>query len=122
MLDKNRGYTGGQSGTAFYTNNGGKNWRLLNEFFPPTVRGLTFPAKSDTGFICGDNGWGGKIDSTHIFDTQKLVNSNLYDVSFLTENDGDIAGIAIIRHYNGNEWLTEKQYSLGYFSTIFLFY
>ncbi len=120
MLDKNRGYAGGSSGTVFYTNNGGENWRLLNEFFPPTVRGLTFPAKSDTGFICGDSGWVGKIDSTHIFDMQKLVNSHLYDVSFLTKNDGDVAGGSIIRHYNGEEWLAEKQYAYGYYSTVFL--
>ncbi len=82
MLDKNRGYAGGQSGTVFYTNNGGKNWNLINGFLPSTVRGLTFPAESDTGFICGDNGWVGKIDSTHIFDMEKLVIANLYAISF----------------------------------------
>lgn len=115
MLDKNRGYAGGQSGTVFYTNNSGKNWKLINDFLPSTVRGLTFPAKSDTGFICGDSGWVGKIDSMHIFDLQKLVNSNLYDVSFLTKNDGDVAGSAIIRHYKWQRMAGRKTICFGVF-------
>jgi uncharacterized delta-60 repeat protein len=119
MLDDNRGFAGGQSGTVFYTNNGGTNWNLINSFLPSTIRGLTFPAESDTGFVCGDNGWVAKIDSTHIFDMEKLANGSFYDISFPTKNEGWLCGGAVIRHYKDGIWLGDQNYtSNGYYSTI----
>lgn len=119
MLDDKRGFAGGQSGTVFYTNNGGKNWNLINSFLPSTIRGLSFPAESDTGYVCGDNGWFAKVDSTHIFDMEKLANGSFYDISFPTKNEGWLCGGAIIRHYKDGSWLGDQNYaSNGYYSTI----
>lgn len=119
MLDDKKGFAGGLSGTVFYTNNGGTNWNLINNFLPSTIRGLSFPAESDTGFICGDNGWVAKIDSTHIFDMEKLANGSFYDISFPTKNEGWLCGGAIIRHFKDGSWLGDQNYpSNGYYGTI----
>lgn len=113
MLDKNKGYAGGQSGIVFYTNNGGDTWNLINNSLPSTIRGLAFPPDSDTGFICGDNGWVGKIDSIHVFDQEKLVNANLYAISFPAKEEGWVCGGSIIRHYINGVWTAELSAMLG---------
>lgn len=119
MLDRNRGFAGGKSGAVFYTNDGGKNWNLINNFLTSSVRGLTFPAESDTGFICGDYGWVAKIDSIHIFDEEKLFESNLYAIDFPSKNEGWVCGGSIIwRYYNG-EWTADQSYPYGGYNAIY---
>lgn len=119
MLDTNRGFAGGKSGAVFYTNDGGKNWNLINNFLPSSVRGLTFPAESDTGFICGDYGWVAKIDSIHIFDEEKLFESNLYAIDFPSKNEGWVCGGSIILHYYNGEWTADQSYPYGGYNAIY---
>lgn len=122
MLNENTGFAGGQSGAVFYTNNGGENWNLINNFLPSTIRGMSFPPGSDTGFICGDSGWVGKINATEIFDMEKLVNSNLYAISFPVKNEGWLCGGSIIRHYVNGVWTADQNYAYGGYNAIHFIY
>jgi hypothetical protein len=79
---------------------------------------LAFPPASDTGFICGDNGWVGKIDSTHVFDMEKLVNANLYAISFPDKNKGWVCGGSIIRNYLDGEWTVDFLATGGYYTAM----
>lgn len=118
MLDDKKGFAGGQSGAVYYTNNGGASWNLINGFLPSDISGLTFPPDSDTGYICGGSGWVAKIDTTHLFDMEKLVNANLYAISFPIKGEGWVCGGSIIRHYINGEWIADCISSFAGFNAI----
>ncbi|MCB2207903.1 MAG: T9SS type A sorting domain-containing protein [Bacteroidetes bacterium] len=113
MLNELEGFAGGQSGAVHHTSDGGETWSLINNFLPGTIFSMSFPPDSDTGYICGNDGWVGKINSIHVFDQEKLVNANLYAISFPAKGEGWVCGGSIIRHYINGVWTAELSAMLG---------
>ena len=66
MLDVNNGYSGGQGGWVYKTNDGGLNWNMLATM--GSLTDISFPFNTDTnnpvGYACGDNGRVWEITST----------------------------------------------------------
>lgn len=120
MLNELEGFAGGQSGAVHHTSDGGETWNLINNFLPGTIFSMSFPPDSDTGYICGNDGWVGKINSNEIFDMEKLVYSHLYAISFPTKGEGWLCGGSIIQHYTNNQWVADQNYPFEGYNAMYM--
>ncbi len=118
MLNETEGYIGGSSGVVHHTVNGGTTWTMGTTFLPSTIRSID--ASPDGTVHCvGDSGWVGNVTSSGVTNTSKLVNSNLYAVSFPINGEGWLCGGSIIRHYISDAWGADLNATLGGWNGIF---
>ncbi len=118
MLSETGGYVGGQSGAIHHTVNGGTTWTVGTTFLPSTIRSID--ASPDGTIYCvGDSGWVGNVSSSGVSNTSKLVNANLYAVSFPVNGEGWLCGGSIIQHFTGSSWAADQNYPLGGYDGMF---
>lgn len=106
MLNANEGYAGGYNGRVYRTTNGGGAWNVIGSM-GSSVRSISFPPSSDTGYCCGDNGGISRINSTGVSSMESGVVGNLRSISFPSTSLGWICGNGLLLNYNAT-W--EQQY------------
>ena len=108
MRSETEGYVGDVDGRVHRTIDGGNNWYLLNGTLLNVIRDISFPSSGTDGYVCGNNGWVGTVDSTGITSTQLVVSggTTLYSISFpTTSSEGWVCGaFAVFLHYTGISW------------------
>jgi photosystem II stability/assembly factor-like uncharacterized protein len=107
MLNYNEGYAGGLNGRVYRTTDGGITWNALGSI-GSSLRSISFPPSSTTGYCCGDIGKIYSITSTGVSSMASGVSSNLKSISF-SGSQGWLCGEDVIKHYNGG-WLFDQSY------------
>jgi photosystem II stability/assembly factor-like uncharacterized protein len=112
MLNSSEGYAGGLNGSVYRTNNGGETWNVIGSI-GSSLRSISFPPSSVTGYCCGDNGKIYNITSTGVSSMGSGVTANLRSISFPSSSRGWTCGLALIINYNGS-WSPQDPPSEGY--------
>jgi photosystem II stability/assembly factor-like uncharacterized protein len=107
MIDENEGYTGGGSGFAYRTADGGANWNLLGAI-SSSLNNMDF-ASATQGYACGDNGAVFSISPQGVTNLNSVLATNLYGISAPSVNKVWVCGGSTISHFNGSAF----EYQLG---------
>jgi photosystem II stability/assembly factor-like uncharacterized protein len=100
MLNSSEGYAGGLNGRVYRTTNGGGTWTVLGSI-GSSLRSISFPPSSTTGYCCGDIGKIYSITSTGVSSMSSGITSNLLSISFPSSSLGWTCGSSLILNYNG---------------------
>jgi hypothetical protein len=118
MLDVNNGYSGGQGGWVYKTNDGGLNWNMLATM--GSLTDISFPFNTDTnnpvGYACGDNGRVWEITST-LTDLNSSSSSTFRGISAPSIDNVWVCGGNRIYYYNGTDF-TSQSTPGGFFNDI----
>lgn len=117
MLNANEGYAGGLNGRVYHTTNGGGTWSVHGSI-GSSLRSISFPPSSTTGYCSGDTGKIYSITSTGVISMSTGVVSNLKSITF-PGSQGWVCGEDVIEHYNST-WLFDQSYPQENYNGIFM--
>jgi photosystem II stability/assembly factor-like uncharacterized protein len=112
ILNSNEGYAGGFNGRVYRTTDGGGSWNVLGSI-GLSLRSISFPPSSSTGYCCGDGGKIYRISSTGVNSMNSGITANLRSISFPSSTLGWTCGLSLIINYNGG-WYQQNPPSEGY--------
>jgi photosystem II stability/assembly factor-like uncharacterized protein len=112
MLSSSEGCAGGYDGRIYRTTDGGGVWSVLGSI-GSSLRSISFPPSSTTGYCSGDNGKIYIITSTGVSSMNSGVSANLRAINFPSLDHGWTCGLSLILNFDG-KWYPQDPPSEGY--------